>query len=90
MKKTTTLLAGTALCLALAACGQNNDGQEEASAADVNETATASVNEYVAARGDIYATVALDADISALSDNRKRMIAKLIDASVIMDDLFWM
>ena len=37
----------------------------------------------------IYAPVTLTADISHLSDNQKRMLRKLIEASVIMDDLFW-
>lgn len=40
-------------------------------------------------RLDIYTTVALTADLSSLSDNQKQMLVKLIDASKIMDDLFW-
>lgn len=40
-------------------------------------------------RLDIYTTVALTADLSTLSDNQKQMLVKLIDASKIMDDLFW-
>nr|WP_026294567.1 hypothetical protein [Salinimonas chungwhensis] len=37
----------------------------------------------------IYQPVALDADLSRLSDNQKQMVAKLIDAAIVMDDLFW-
>ena len=40
-------------------------------------------------RPEIYADVALTADLSHLSDNQRQMIRLLIDASVIMDDLFW-
>ncbi len=38
---------------------------------------------------DTYATVRLDADLSHLSAQQKQLVAKLIDASRIMDDLFW-
>lgn len=40
-------------------------------------------------RLDIYTPFTLTADLSHLSDNQKKMIAILIDASEIMDDLFW-
>ncbi|MCV2884816.1 Zn-dependent hydrolase [Aestuariibacter sp. AA17] len=40
-------------------------------------------------RLDIYHPVTLEADLSHLSDNQKKMVALLIDASKIMDDLFW-
>jgi hypothetical protein len=40
-------------------------------------------------RPEIYADFTLTADLSHLSDEQKQMIALLIDASVIMDDLFW-
>ncbi|MBW3567436.1 MAG: Zn-dependent hydrolase, partial [Proteobacteria bacterium] len=50
----------------------------------------ASTNSYVEERIDIYAPVALDADLSGLSENQRAMIAILIEASDIMDDLFWM
>ena len=40
-------------------------------------------------RLNIYFPVTLSADISHLSVNQKQMLAVLIDASVIMDDLFW-
>ncbi|WP_448211390.1 dipeptidyl-peptidase 3 family protein [Colwellia sp. MEBiC06753] len=40
-------------------------------------------------RLDIYKTVTLNADLSHLSSNQKQMLSLLIDASKIMDDLFW-
>lgn len=45
--------------------------------------------EYASKRLGIYAPVTLTADVSHLSDNQKQMLGKLIEASVIMDDLFW-
>jgi hypothetical protein len=40
-------------------------------------------------RLNIYKEVTLTADLSHLSANQKKMLALLIDASKIMDDLFW-
>jgi len=69
------IIAGT-----LSACG------------DTNEVATStSVNllpEYQD-RLDIYKTVTLSADLSHLSTNQKEMLSLLIEASDIIDDLFW-
>jgi hypothetical protein len=45
--------------------------------------------EVVAPRPDIYAEFTLSADLESLSDNQRSMIKLLIDASEIMDDLFW-
>jgi hypothetical protein len=41
-------------------------------------------------RFDIYATVRLTADLSHLSEQQKQMIPLLIEASEIMDELFWL
>lgn len=41
-------------------------------------------------RLDIYKEVTLTADLSHLTDNQKQMLSLLIDASKIMDDLFWL
>ena len=40
-------------------------------------------------RLDIYTPVALEADLSHLSANQKRMVGLLIEAAQIMDGLFW-
>jgi len=58
---------------------------------DTNETTTTThqlVPEYQN-KMDIYEPITLKADLSHLSDNQKKMLALLIEASDIMDDLFW-
>ena len=40
-------------------------------------------------RPEIYAEFTLSADLSYLTDNQRKMIGLLIEASEIMDDLFW-
>jgi len=40
-------------------------------------------------RFDIYVSVELNTDLSYMSPNQRKMIGKLIDASAIMDNLFW-
>jgi hypothetical protein len=55
--------------------------QGAASAAETAETAPV--------RPEIYAPVTLTADLSALTEKERRMLGLFIDASRIMDDLFW-
>jgi len=43
----------------------------------------------VAPRPEIFAEFTLTADLSALTENQRAMIGVLIEASQIMDDLFW-
>jgi len=38
---------------------------------------------------DQYATVRLTADVSSLSDNQRKMLGLLIDASTAMDEIYW-
>ncbi len=45
--------------------------------------------EVVAPRPEIYADFTLTANLDGLSDDQREMIKLLIDASQIMDDLFW-
>ncbi|MDH3620706.1 MAG: Zn-dependent hydrolase [Gammaproteobacteria bacterium] len=45
--------------------------------------------EMAEARPEIYADFTLTADLSHLNDDQKQMVAILIDAAQIMDDLFW-
>ncbi len=40
-------------------------------------------------KSDIYTTFRLEADLSGLSENQKKMIPLLIDAAKLMDDIFW-
>jgi hypothetical protein len=43
----------------------------------------------VAPRSDVYAEFTLTSDLSYLSENQRKMIGILIEASQIMDDLYW-
>jgi hypothetical protein len=45
--------------------------------------------ETVAPRPEIYAEFTLTADLSIYTDEQREMIGLLVDASQIMDDLFW-
>ena len=45
--------------------------------------------EEISKKVDEYVKVKLDADISHLSEDQKEMVSHLIDASKIMDELFW-
>ncbi len=80
------LLAVSLGSLLLAACSP----AEDPDAVD-ESTATAAVltNDYVAERADIYAAVELTVDLSGLSAGQRQAIGYLVDASEIMDDLFW-
>ncbi|MBQ4861664.1 Zn-dependent hydrolase [Pseudoalteromonas sp. MMG013] len=58
------------------------------------QTSTKENNDYnlintKQSRLDIYTDVTLTSDLSHLTDNQKKMLSKLIDASKLMDDLFW-
>ena len=65
---------------ALSACGDNNE--------TTKSSAVNLLSEYQN-RLDIYKTVTLSADLSHLSSNQKQMLSLLIEASDIIDNLFW-
>jgi len=67
----------------LSACDKSSDKSVEKTVATTKLVASSQD------RLDIYTTVALTTDLSTFSDNQKKMLVKLIDASKIMDDLFW-
>jgi hypothetical protein len=88
---TRNLLIIAMLAFAISACSPSNDTAEETSTA-TNAPAQAAPLEQTPeppSRFDIYAMVRLTADLGNLSDNQKKMIPLLIDASKIMDDLYW-
>ena len=62
----------------LAACGAETTDEPVVFAAETVEP-----------RPEIYAEFELTADLSDLSDQQRQMIGVLIEASQIMDDLFW-
>lgn len=80
------ILLATSL-LALSACQPKDPVAGSATANP--EVAPYSLLPEFENRLDIYKQVQLNADLSHLSDNQKTMLAVLIDASVIMDELFW-
>ena len=77
-----TMLARTARLLLpamlLAACG-----------AETPDEAVVSATDAVEPRPEIYAEFELTADLGHLSNSQRQMIAVMIEASKIMDDLFW-
>ncbi|NQZ87433.1 MAG: Zn-dependent hydrolase [Colwellia sp.] len=75
-KLATGLLLATSL---LSACSENNNTQNPAPTLLVEAQS----------RLDIYKPVTLTADLSHLSENQKQMIVLLIEASDIIDELFW-
>ncbi|MEI6895672.1 MAG: Zn-dependent hydrolase [Colwellia sp.] len=98
--KTTKISAVILLtCATLTAC--NNDVESNLSKEDntakpaeyihhKNKTKQAELLKGFEDRLNIYKEVTLNADLSHLSTNQKKMVALLIDASKIMDDLFWL
>ena len=75
-KLATGLLIATSL---LSACGENN----------VSQSPAPTLLAEAKSRLDIYKPVTLTADLSHLSENQKQMIVLLIEASDIIDELFW-
>jgi hypothetical protein len=92
-----TLCLSFAAVAVLTACGkavEQNTGPKATDAQAYEETATKDVSTddnllVPRSRLEIYYPVELTADLSAYSDNQKKMLSLLIDASKIMDDLFW-
>ncbi len=80
LKKLALIVASASL---LAACSKPATD----TSIDPNTTPVDFIGEQ--ARLDIYHPVELKADLSHLSDKQREMLAILIDASEIMDDLFW-
>lgn len=94
-----TRIAAALLALALiGGCSKDKQAEEisgdEAKAQIVeSETVTPPSGQTVEnadKRFDIYVPVELTANLSGLSDNQRKMIGLLIDASQVMDRLFWL
>jgi len=66
------------LCILLTSCSAEKPAESPAEAFVT-----------VAPRPEIYAEFTLTADLSVYTDNQREMIGLLIEASQIMDDLFW-
>jgi len=85
------IVCGVALTLLLAGCGRESAEQPVSASGDSTEAASATEMAPATAvvRPEIYAEFALRTDLSGLTDNQREMIPLLIDASKIMDELFW-
>src|SRR5690554_622922 len=81
----TKTACGLAAGAMLIACSPANDS----STASVHDVPPALLVAGAEERLNIYKSVELTADLSHLSDKQRQIVALLIDASVIMDDLFW-
>ena len=71
--------------LSLAACSKPADENPAVDSGPAQESAAATTEP----RPDVYAEFPLVADLSHLSDGQRQMLVLLIEASQIMDDLFW-
>ncbi|MDN3638672.1 Zn-dependent hydrolase [Simiduia curdlanivorans] len=80
------LAAAVATTLALTACDTTSPDQSETQTSKPNAALVASSTE----RFDIYADFTLTSDLSHLSANQHKMLALLIDAATIMDELYWL
>ena len=79
------------ICLAALTSGCTSSTNSNSSTLANTIVATSSLNVLPDAKNrlDIYQSVPLTADLTSLSNNQKDMLALLIDASKIMDELFW-
>ena len=95
IKSKAKLLGASLLALTLlSGCNGpgSTDSNSEASQEQSHQSTMADVtwaNEDVAKRYDIYTDYTLQADLSNYSDNQRKLLGLLIDASKIMDDLYW-
>ena len=87
MKKTPIALAIATLTL-LAGCNISQPTQQVT--ANVQEAPAVELLPAFKDRLGIYKEVTLTTDLSHLSANQKLMLAKLIDAAKVMDDLYWL
>lgn len=82
-------LTAAALAFALVGCSPANDTSNGTTADAAPQAAKLELLPEAQHRLDIYFPVDLTADLSHLSDNQKQLVSLLIDASKIMDELFW-
>jgi len=91
MKKTLSMYSPIAAAVAglflLGACSKSTDPTKEQTVK--SETTAPQTLLIEESRLSIYHPVDLTSDLSHLSDNQHKMLSILIDASKIMDDLFW-
>ncbi len=82
-------LTAIASALLLSACSQPSSEKSTTTADPTPQATGVSLVADAEQRLDIYQPVDLTADLSHLSADQQKMIGLLIDASKIMDELFW-
>ncbi len=82
----TRFLLVAAFSSLLSGCGESSAPEQGGSSA----VATADIEIPTSSRYDIYEPFTLTADLSHLSDDQRQMLKLLIQASEIMDELFWL
>lgn len=86
LKKIISVLFVTVLLAGLTNCTSGNqDPESKKSKEEVSEEPLVDMK----AKLSKYITVTLNADISGLSDNQKKMLVHLFNAAQIMDDIYW-
>ncbi len=83
------IVTAVSLAAAVAACGERDAARVGADERGEQPAAAADSAALVPPRPEIYRSYALRADLSGLTDRQRRLIVKLIEASTIMDGLFW-
>jgi len=86
---TIALVVCSTLVLSCSKSGSDNTQVQQVSDISTDKNATLTLVKDYQNRLNIYFPVTLTANTDHLTDNQKKMLAVLIEASVIMDDLFW-
>lgn len=85
MKRSLLFLSILSLAFFIQSCAGDSAG----SSGDTSEEVTMEQQDPMQANLDKYVTVKLEADLSQLTENQKKMIPILIEAGKVMDELFW-
>src|SRR5690606_34075776 len=83
------LLAACMATALLAGCDRTAPPTADAAGRAAAPTDTAGAADPAARLAADYAVVPLTADLSGFDDDGKRMLARLVEASQVMDELFW-
>ena len=83
------LFTSVSLSALIMVTGCDQAGPEQGGTLEA-DTASVWASEQAAKRADIYTDYQLSSDLDHLSDNQKKMISILIDASKIMDEIYWL
>lgn len=88
MKRLSLPLILVAFVVFTVSCKQGESSKKDDKKTEKDSTSTTEKSD-MQKKVDEYATVKLNTDLDDTSDDQKKMIARLIDASKIMDSLYW-